>query len=158
MPYQAKDELVLSRQLKVQELAIPLSSLANVVPTSKVVRSGIPSLLFTNFEGVSGLTVASGAFDTVAEAAAVTLAAANDITGVFSLLLRINEPIQEIVTAEIHRSGANEIISATYPTGAANGITLLGNKMIFNFDSTVNFATTNYNAVLVVRYIVDESA
>jgi len=151
--YQAQNQNTLSRQLKVVELAIPLNIVANATPASKVQSNDEPSILFIATEGKNGITVASGAYDTTAEADAITLATANDANGIYSLLLRVGEQVSKVVTAEVHQNFATENITATVPTGSTVFITSLGDKLVLNLDSAVNFASTNYNATLVVRYV-----
>lgn len=154
--YQAQNQNTLSRQLKVVELAIPFNVTANGTPASKTQTTDEPSLLFINTEGLTGISVASGAFDTSAEAAAITFATATDATGVYNLLLRVGEQVQKVVSAEVTRnlvSGATELLTCSNPTGATRYVTSLGDKLVFNLDSGVNFATTNYDATLIVRYV-----
>lgn len=154
--YQAQDSQVLSRQLKVIELAIPLNVTANGTPASKTQTTDEPALLFINTEGKTGISVATGAFDTSAEAAAITFATATDATGVYNLLLRVGEQIAKVVTAEVHKnlvSGATEVLTCSSPTGASRFVTSVGDKMVFNLDSAVNFATTDYDATLRVSYV-----
>lgn len=154
--YQAKNEKTLSRQLKVQELAIPMFITANATPASKTQVNDEPSMLFMNTEGISGITLANGAVDSAAELAALTFAAATDATGVYNLLVRIGEQVQKVVSAQVVRRDGNEVISCTFPTGSSQGITSLGDKIVLNCDSAVNFATTNYDASLVIRYVAAE--
>lgn len=154
--YQAKDEKVLNRQLKVQKLAIPLFVNSNAVPASKTANSDEPSMLFMNVEGIAGITLANGAVDSAAELAAITFAPATDATGVLNLLVRIGEPIQKVVYAQIVRRNGNEVISCTFPTGSTDGVTSLGDKIVLNADSAVNFATTDYDACLLLAYVVQE--
>lgn len=154
--YQAQNQNTLSRQLKVVELAIPLNVVANATPASKTQRTDEPTLLFVKTEGIDGITVNSGAFDTSAEASAITFATSNDANGVYSLLLRVGEQVAKVVSAEVHKTlvgGAAEIVSASSPTGATRYLTNLGDKLVFDLDSAVNFAATNYDATLVVRYV-----
>jgi hypothetical protein len=154
--YQAKNELTLSRQLKVQELAIPLFVTANATPASKTVANDEPAMLFINTEGISQITLANGAVDTAAELSAITFATATDATGVYSMLVRIGEQVSKVVSAQVIRRDGNEVISCTFPTGATTGISSLGDKIVLNADSAVNFATTNYDASLVIRYVAAE--
>jgi hypothetical protein len=63
MSYEAKDSLVRDRQLKVQEVCIPLAITGNATPASVSVVSDEPAIMFIRTEGVDGITEASGALD-----------------------------------------------------------------------------------------------
>jgi len=157
--YQAQNQNTLSRQLKVQELVIPLNVTANATPASKTQTTDEPSMLFINTEGITGISTTTGAFDTSAEANAITFASANDANGIYNLLLRVGEQVGKVVHAEVHKnlvSGATEVLTCSSPTGATRYVTSLGDKLVFNLDSAVNFASTNYDATLHVKYIVAE--
>lgn len=151
--YYPKDDLVDRRSLKVQKLTIPFYITHNAVPASKVVASDEPALLFLGVQGINNLTVASGAFDTSAEQSAITFASATDTTGVFSLLLRVNEQIIKVMYVRVSQRSASEVVSGTAPTGASAWISSLGNKIVANIDSSVNLATTDGDYVLEVEYI-----
>lgn len=154
--YDAKQSNVLARQLKVQRLSIPFLITANATPASKTVSVDEPSILFLNVEGISGITVAAGAL-TTAELAAITFATATDSTGVFNALVKIDESLSKVCSAQIvSRAGASDIVAATFPTGATSGITLLGNKIVLNLDSGRNFASANGDYCLEVEYVVAE--
>ena len=151
--YQAKNEKTLARQLKVEELAIPLFVTANAVPANKTQASDEPALLFINTQGISGITLANGAVDSAAELAAITFASATDTTGIYNLLLRVGEQVVKVVSAQVVRRDGNEVISCTFPTGALNGISSAGDKIVLNCDSAVDLSATNYDASLLVRYV-----
>lgn len=154
--YQAKDEKTLSRQLKVQELAIPMFIEGNAIPASKTQSSDEPSMVFMNTEGIQGITLAAGAVDSADELAAITFATADDGTGVYNLLVRIGEQVEKVVTAQVVRRDGNEVISCTFPTGAEEGITSAGDKIVLNCDTAVDLSAANYDASLVVRYVAAE--
>ena len=158
--YQAQNSGTLQRQLKVVELAIPLSVIANATPASKTQAADEPQLLFINTEGITGISANTGAFDTSAEAAAITFATATDTTGVYNLLLRVGEQVSKVVSAEVRTNlvggSSSETVTPTSPTGATRYVTSLGDKLVFNVDCAVNFASTNYDATLVVRYTTAE--
>lgn len=151
--YLAQDSLVQDRQLKVLEINIPFAITANATPASKTVVSDEPARLFLNTEGITGISVANGAL-TTAELAAITFATATDSTGIGNLLVQFNEQIQKVISIELVRRNGSEFITGTFPTGATTGITLLGDKVVANFDSAVNFATTDYTANVCVKVAV----
>lgn len=155
--FNAKQENVQKRALKVQKLSIPFYITANATPASKVVTRDEPSLLFLNVQGISGISVAAGAFDSSAEASAITFASAADATGVFSALVRIGEPLAKVCSAMIvSRSGASDIVAATFPTGATSGISSLGDKIVLNFDCARDFSSADGDYCLQVEYVVSE--
>lgn len=154
--YDAKDTIVRDRILETLELCVPFSIVANATPASKSMTEDEPSLLFLNTQGIQDITLADGAVDSQAELDALTFAVPNDAAGIFNLLLRMNEPVVKIVSAQIIQLNGSEMINCTFVTGSTNGITSAGNKVVFNADSAVNFATTNYNATLIVNYVVGE--
>lgn len=151
--YQAKDSLVLARQLKVQKLSIPFFITTNATPASKVLSVDEPALLFLAVEGIDQITPALDTGDT-----APTLATATDTTGIFSVMVKINEVLSKVVSAKITRRNGQEVISLTLPSAPTTGI-IAGtnqNKIVLNADSAVNFATTSYDACLEVEYVVAE--
>lgn len=153
--YYPKDDQVERRSLLVQKLTIPLFVTANATPASKVIVSDEPSLLFYNTQGNGNCTVAAGAFDTSAEAAAITFASATDTTGIFSVLVRTNEqnPLVKVMYVRIVRRDGNESVMGTPCSGSAQFLTSVGNKIVADFDSAVNLATTNGDYCLEVEYI-----
>lgn len=157
MSYDAKNELVRARQLKVQKLSIPFFIDANATPASKTVTRDEPALLFLNVEGISGITLAAGAVDSAAELSAITFATATDATGVFNALVRIGESLLKVCSAKIvSRAGASDIVAATFPTGATSGITSVGDKIVLNFDAGRDFSSADGDYCLEVEYVVAE--
>lgn len=146
--YYAKQELVQNRQLKVQELAIPLAITGNATPASVVVASDEPSILFLKTEGVDKITAALNG-DT-----APTFVAQNDANGLFSAMLVIGEQISKVLSAELitrnaHSAGSSKIANTT-------GITVLGDKIVLDCDTAVDLSAASLNACLVVRYVAAE--
>lgn len=155
MAYDAKNELVRGRQLKVQEICIPFLITANATPASKVLTKDEPALLFLKVEGIDQCTVAAGAFDTSAEASAITFATAADATGIFSCLVRISEPLAKVCSARIiSRAGTSDQVAATFPTGATSGISSVGDKIVLNFDAGRDFSSANGDYCLEIKYVV----
>lgn len=150
--YNAQNEIVLGKQLKVQELALNFSIVGNATPASKVVSVDDPALLFLNVQGISGITVASGAVDSSEELSAITFSTATDSSGVFNILVRIDEPVLKVCAAYIvQRNGAN-VTSATLTSAPSNSITSGGNKFVFNATAPAAFTSGTYDACLVVKY------
>ncbi len=160
MAYQSKNEGVQARRLKTQRLVLPFSVVGHATPASKTVTRDEPSILFLNFEGVSGITLALGAVDSAGELSDITFASATDSTGVFNVLVRVGEQVQKVVLARLCKRGAVEAnVCATDPTmsvGAA-GITTAGDKIALDFDCTTNFATAATSRwALELEYVVAE--
>jgi hypothetical protein len=156
MSYEAKNQLVRNRQLKVQELAIPLYITGNAAPASKTLANDEPALLFIKTEGLNQITVANGAMDSSSELSAITFATSNDANGVFSLCLKINEQVSKVCSAQLVRRDGNETICCTFPTGASSGISSGGDKIVLNADSAVDLSAADYNGCLIVRYVAAE--
>jgi hypothetical protein len=156
--YTPKNNDTMNRQLKVQRLVLPFVLTANATPASKTHTNDAPSLLHLKFEGTGQdyTTTGNGGFDTSAEATAVTFATSSDANGVFSALIRVGEQVSKVISCRCIRRGVatGENVQCTFPTGATSGITSLGDKIVVDFDSAVNFATTNYDAVIEVQYTV----
>lgn len=154
--YYPKDDQVERRSLLVQRLVIPLFIGHNATPASKSIVSDEPSLLFYNTEGNGNCTVAAGAYDSSAEQSGITFASASDATGVFSILLRSNEPnaLIKVMAVKCVRRDGSELICGTPPTGSSpQFLTSVGNKIVANFDSAVNLATTDGDYCIEVEYI-----
>lgn len=154
--YQPKDSQVYSRQLKVQRLSIPFTVTHNATPASKTSTVDEPGLLFFNFAGITGITSAAGAIDSIGETLP-TLATATDSTGVFNVLIKINEPLAKVCSISIKgRAGASGITDfcqiLAFTTGSVNA----GQSIVANITSGVNFGTTDLDACLQVEYITQE--
>ena len=126
-------------------------------PALKLQLNDEPSRLFLDTQGIDQISLANGSVDNAAELAAITFATPNDVAGQFSLLLRINEPIGKIVSAQLIQINGSETINLTFPTGSTQGITSSGMIMVFNADSAVDLSSFDYKASLVVRYTNKQS-
>jgi hypothetical protein len=157
MSYEAKNEFVRGRQLKVQRLVLPFSITGHATPASKTIVRDDAGLLFINTEGISGITVAAGAMDTDAELAAITFTAADDSDGIINLCVRVGEDLDKVLLARLSKRGANENVNGTFPTGATSGITSVGDKVVLNVDTATDFsAAATSNWVLELEYQVSE--
>lgn len=152
MSFQAKNELVRDAQLKVQTLRLPFAITANAVPASVVVGRDNPGVLFIKTEGVNQINAALDSNDT-----APTLAAANDIGGVFNIMVKIGEELKKVLGAKVVRRNGQEVISCTLTSAPADSIVAGGgrDKIILNADSAVNLSTTNFDGYVEVSYIVE---
>lgn len=144
--YNAKDELVLGRQLKVQRLVIPLAITANATPASVVLANDAPGVLFLKSEGVDQIAaVADGT---------PSFTAANDANGIFNLLVKISEPVAKVMHAEVISRNASVLVVCTLAN--TTGKTAADDKIVLNCDTAVNLTTTNLDACLVVEYVIQE--
>lgn len=84
-----------------------------------------------------------------------TYTAQNDVNGMFSVLIVINEPLAKVVDAYIVRRtpgvSGEEMVSARLAN--TNGISEDGNKIALNVDSGENLAVNSLDSTLVVFYI-----
>lgn len=153
MSFQSKNSLVLGRQLKVQRLVIPFTITANATPASVVLGSDEPAVLFIRSEGVDQITTASGALAS-GEVATYTTAPV-DATGIINLLVKLRP--DDIGLKVCRASAVSRVTGVSQPVmlGDADGLSSLGNLML-TMDSTVNFATTNFDGCLEVEYVVAE--
>jgi len=146
--YNAKQDLVLNRQLKVQELAIPLSITGNATPASVVPTSDERGMVFLETEGVDQITAALNG-DT-----APTFVAQDDSNGLFSVMIVVGEQIQKVLSAQLVRRNAHASDSAKLAN--TTGITALGDKIVLDCDTAVNLSSASLDACLIVRYIAAE--
>lgn len=151
--YDAKNELVAGRQLKVQRLSIPLSVAGNATPASVVLRNDEPAVLFLQSEGVDQITAALAANET-----ATYTVAASDANGVVRALVKIQESVEKVVAAYACRRDAFEMIPVRL--GSASGISTGsagGKSIMLALDSALALNAANtLDACLIVEYIVAE--
>ncbi len=148
MPFQAKNDQVLQRQLKVQKLVIPFTVTANATPASVVLRNDEPSVLFLKSEGVDQITAAQGS-----ETATFSVSP-NDANGIMNMFVKIDsDDCEKVCRAEV----TDRVNGGSQPCklGSATGISSGGNIML-TLDSSVNHATTDFDGCLEVEYIVSE--
>jgi hypothetical protein len=147
--YYAKQELVQNRQLKVQELAIPLTITGNATPASVVVASDEPSIMFLKTEGVNKITAALDSGET-----APTFVSQVDASGLFSVMLKIGEPIGKVLSAQLitrngHTAGSAKLANTS-------GISANGDKICLDCDTAADLSAASLDACLVVKYIIAE--
>jgi hypothetical protein len=151
MSFQPKDSLVRERELKVIELHIPFVITGSATPASVSVLSDEPSILFMNTAGVNQTTAALSPNE-----AAPTFAAPVDASGLFNMMLVLNETVGKVVSAEIVSvtDTTGTLIKACYLANTT-GISQYGNKICLNVPSGVDFATGGtLTAALTVRWAV----
>lgn len=152
MSFQAKDSLVLDRQLKVQSVKIPFTITHNATPASKVITTFDPSILFLDTQGLNQITIASGALET-----GETLPALNtptDSSGAFAALVKIREPLQDVVSAKLVARDASGLILSCEVLAFTTGSAHAGQSVVLNIRSGVNLSTTDLNCALEVEYVV----
>lgn len=151
--YDAKNELVEDRQLKVQRLSIPLTIVGNAVAANVVCRNDEPAILFLQTDGVDQITPALASGET-----ATYTVATSDATGVFRALVKIQEPIGKVVAAYACRRDAFEVVPARL--GSASGITTGsagGKSIMLAVDCALALNAGNtLDACLMIEYVVAE--
>lgn len=153
MSYVSKDEVVQSRQLKVQRVVIPFYITADATPADVVPLNDEPTRLFLQTEGVDQITDALNADET-----ATYTSTPVDADGVFLLLLKVKEPLAKVVSAYCF----NRVTGVRSPTfiDSATGITTGdggGESIMLAVDSTTDLSSDDLDACLIVEYAVEES-
>src|ERR1019366_381596 len=151
--FQPKDAAVYARQLKVQRLVIPFTVTHHATPGSKSFTVDDPSSVFFNFEGLTGLSTSTGAIETN-EVLPVLATATDSSTGIFNVLVRINEPIEKVCAIYLIGRGATSLHVSGTPLAFTTGSTNSGQSIVGNFTSNINLSSADMNASLVIEYIV----
>lgn len=146
--YVAKNELVQNAQLKVQELCLDLAITGNATPASVAISRDDPAILFLKTQGVDEITGALDG-DTLP-----TYVAQNDGNGLFSALIKVQEPVGKILCAQLIRRTAHGV--DTVKLANTTGISAAGDKIALDCDTGVDLSAANLNACLIVRYAVAE--
>lgn len=151
MAYNAKNSLVDGRQLEVQSLCIPLTIVGNSSAVSVSLRNDEPGFVFLRSSSVDQITAALGTDET-----ATYSASPNDSTGVFQVLIKIEEDLVKVCDCRL-ANRASATAQAAY-LGSSTGITTGsggGQSIMILCDSTVDFTGANtLDACLEVNYIV----
>lgn len=161
--FQAKDEIVLGRQLKVQRLVLPFSIVGSATSTSVQHSADEPAVLFLRTQGVDNITTASGALSS-ADTAPSFGDAPVDANGVFNALVKVGETVSKVCSVRLSRRGATIAAAAAQVAslGTATGIVQLsagGNstKIAISCDCDVDLSGANTaDLCLEVEYIVSE--
>lgn len=150
MSYDAKNELVRARQLKVQKLSLPFRIVGNATPASVAITKDDPSLLFVKTQGVDQITAALDTAD-----GSPSLTAANDANGIFNLMVKVGESLGKIVKAQV--TSRTDGVSHPCFIDDTDGISAAGDKILLTCDSTVALNAANtLDACLEVQYVVSE--
>lgn len=152
--YYSKDPLVEDRQLKVQRLVIPFTITGNASASSVSIVSDEPSIMFLRTAGNDQITIASGALVT-GETATYTVSPV-DATGIFNVLVKVNETVEKVCEASVWRrdTGTPQVVKL----GDADGLTSEGKIMLtVDSDLALNSGSNTLDASLCVAYIVSES-
>lgn len=151
--FQAKNEIVRSRQLKVQQLVIPFAITASATASAVVLRNDEPAVLFLRSEGVDYITTGAGAL--VSGETATFTVAADDSDGKLNLLVKIapDDECLKVLAANV----VDRVNGGSQPCklGDADGISSEGNIML-TMDSAVDHSTTDFAGCLIVHYVVAE--
>lgn len=152
MSHEAKNELVRSRQLKVQRLVIPFTITASATPSAVTLRTDEPAILALKSEGVDQITTALETSET-----ATYTVTPDDSDGTLNLLVRIREPIGKVQRANVtdRVNGGSQPCKLGSSTGITTG-TGGGSSIMLTMDSSVDHSTTNFDGCLEVEYTISE--
>lgn len=161
MNYNAKDAQVASVQLKTQRLVLPFTIVGNAVAANVAQKPDDPAILFLRNAAVDNITVASGALDS-ADVATYAQAAV-DATGIFNALIRINEFIVKVCSAQLVKrvpataSDTYQLVALGNANGVVQNASANGTKIMLTADCDVDFTGANtLDAAFLVEYIVQE--
>lgn len=156
--FNAKDAQVFQQQLNVQHLVLPFKIIGNATPADVQALPAQPAILFLRTQGVDEITPALSAGDV-----ATYTESPNDATGVFNVLIVINENLVSVDAAELYKQAAT-VAAATYQSvafGNANAVvqnaSVNGNKIMLTCKSDVALNAANtLAAALCVDYVTVE--
>jgi hypothetical protein len=153
--FQAKNELVLNRQLKVQHLAVPFKVVGSATSTSVVLSCDEGGFVFMRSAGVDQIT---GALDSGENATYTT--ALSDSGGILQVLVKLR---QDYPTKVCRANAKNRITGADYPgyLGSSTGISLDSNgnpytSLMLVFTLAAFNTSTTIDACLEVDYVCNE--
>lgn len=163
--YNSRNGLVQDQQLKVQRLVVPFQITGNASSASVVITREAPSILALKTQGVDQITPALSATD-VAPTIAQT---ANDASGIFNLLLLIQEPVGRVMSARVVRT---DVANKQYQCQLENGGTgiVLDTALVTPFgtnggdciivscvgDLALNTSANVFNGTLECEYVISE--
>lgn len=153
--YQAKNQSQLQRQLKVQKLSIPFVIVGNATSSSVAVSNDEPAVMFIKTAGVDQITPALASGETATYSVSPV-----DASGIFNILVKIQEPVQKIVSCHAH----DTVLGTLQPVklGSSSGISVLssglvGQSIMLTCTASQSIATSNtVNGTLEVEYAVNE--
>ena len=145
MSFQAKNENVLGRQLKVQRLVIPFTLTASATPAAVVLATDEPSVMFLQSEGVNQITAAASG-----DTATYTVSPV-DASGELNIYIKI---LSDVATKVCRAAMVSRTTGVAQPVklGSATGISTNGAIML-TLDSAVNHATTSVDGCIEVEYV-----
>jgi hypothetical protein len=161
--YYPKSYPVMQRSIKVARLVIPFSITSNATPANKVLATDETSVLFLQAQGITQISVASGALDPGESVPPFDLTA-SDASGAFNLLVNVapgEVPVSngdrptKIMQARVSDRSTGAVY-ATYHNVTNPDIDVNGTKMLLNCASGINLATTSINCCLEIEYTVQE--
>lgn len=153
MSYQAKNELQLNRQLKVQKLSIPFVIVGNSSSASVAVSNDEPGILFLRTQGNDQITAALATSET-----ATYTVSPSDSGGIFNILVKIQEPVDKVVSCKAFQRVTGDVEKVYL--GSSTGITSGsggGQSIMLTCTATQAINASNtVNACLEVEYSVLE--
>jgi len=150
--FQAKDSLVLNKQLQVQELVLPFQIVGSATSASVVVTMDDPAILFIKTQGVDQITPALPG----APEALPTYTTQSDSSGNFSVFIKLNETVSKVEGAwATSQAGTGEV--KAYDLANTTGIDASKTCICLNGHTGVALNAANtINHCLVVKYITAE--
>lgn len=153
--YQAKDQGVFGRQLKVQKISVPFTITANATPASKSIAVDEPAILFLRVEGIDKISTSTGALQASESlpSGGVTL---SDASGNFIALALIQENLAKVVSVKVCGRGSSDLLKSCEVLGFTTGGASPGQSVVCNVRTGVDLSSTSLDAVLEIEYIVAE--
>jgi hypothetical protein len=152
MNFDAKNELTLGRQQKVQTLHIPFTIVGSATAASVSLTNDEPALLFLKTEGVDQITDALATSET-----ATYTDSPSDANGVVNILVAVNESVTKVVGAQATSRVSGVESFQAVQLGSSTGITTGdggGQKIMLTLDTTQALNASNtLNAYLTVHYV-----
>lgn len=146
--YDAKQSQVRERQLKIQELRIPFSIASGAASST----NDEPAVLFVKTASVNQISSSTGALDS--GETAPTFVAQDNANGLFSVLVKVGEPIKKVAYAMIVRRSAHGL--DTCKLANTTGVSENGDKIVLDCDTGVDLSAAALDACLLVGYEVQE--
>jgi hypothetical protein len=152
--YQAKDNVVLGRQLKVQRLVLPFTVTGgNGTPANVSFVADDPAIAFFKSASVDQIT---GALSTNETLPTYTT---TDASGIFGALVVVNEVVGKVLNAQIVDRKANSVCYANVTGTPAGGITVgtgsltYGQKIALQCKIPTDLTSSStFDGALIVEY------
>lgn len=153
MSFQAKDPLVLGRQLKIQRLVLPLTITGgNGTPANVAIVCDDPALVGIKTASVDQVTALLAVGETL------PTYTTTDASGIFGALVVVNEPLAKVLSALIVDLKANSVCYANVTATPAGGVTAGtggGSKIALQCKIPTDLTSASvFNGSIIVEYAV----